>query len=81
MMREFKSTNQELGSFIVSIYVLGYAFGLLLIASLSELCGRLPVHHVCNVLFAIFTIAYALATTLKCSSDYVSLKTSLDHVH
>jgi len=65
MMREFGSTNQELGSFVVSIYVLGYAFGPLVIAPLSELYGRLPVYHVCNILFVIFTIACALATNLN----------------
>ncbi len=65
MMREFKSTNQELGSFVVSIYVLGYAFGPLIVAPLSELYGRLPVYHVCNILFVVFTIACALATNLN----------------
>ena len=27
VMREFGSTNALLGSFVVSIYILGYAFG------------------------------------------------------
>jgi hypothetical protein len=27
VMREFHSTNETLGSFVVSIYLLGFAFG------------------------------------------------------
>lgn len=64
-MREFESTNHELGAFSVSIYILGYAFGPLLIAPLSELYGRLPLYHVCNGLFVVLTIACALATNLN----------------
>ena len=65
VMSEFDSTNIELASFVVSIYVLGYAFGPLLIAPLSELYGRLVIYHSCNVLFVIFTVACALATNLN----------------
>ena len=65
VMTEFKSTNQELASFVVSVYVLGYAFGPLLIAPLSELYGRVPVYHVCNILFIIFTVACGLSSNLN----------------
>lgn len=65
VMTEFKSDNEQLASFVVSIYILGYAFGPLAVAPLSELYGRLPVYHVCNVLFVIFTIACALASNLN----------------
>lgn len=65
VMREFHSTNIELGSFVVSVYVLGYAFGPLLIAPLSELYGRLYLYHACNVLFVIFTVACAVSSSLK----------------
>ncbi|KAG6994163.1 hypothetical protein G7Y79_00046g082140 [Physcia stellaris] len=65
VMSEFESTNIVLASFVVSIYVLGYAFGPLIIAPLSELYGRLVIYHACNVLFVIFTIACALATNLN----------------
>jgi multidrug resistance protein len=61
VMREFKSTNQTIASFVVSVYVLGYAIGPLIIAPLSELYGRLVIYHACNVLFIIFTIACAVA--------------------
>ena len=64
-MREFHSSNLTLASFVVSVYVLGYAIGPLVIAPLSELYGRLPVYHVCNVLFVVFTVACAVSTNLN----------------
>lgn len=65
VMSEFKSTNTQLASFVVSVYVLGYAFGPLIIAPLSELYGRLIVYHVCNVMFVIMTIACAVSSNLS----------------
>lgn len=80
VMTEFKSTNVELASFVVSVYILGmsivtfairwlinlgYAIGPLIIGPLSELYGRLPIYHTCNVLFVIFTIACAVSTNLN----------------
>ncbi|UNI16205.1 hypothetical protein JDV02_002665 [Purpureocillium takamizusanense] len=64
VMADFGSTNQEIASFIVSVYVVGYCFGPLLIAPLSELYGRAPLYQVCNVLFVIFSVACALAPNL-----------------
>ncbi|TLS29408.1 hypothetical protein PpBr36_01489 [Pyricularia pennisetigena] len=65
LLQEFKITNTELGSFVVSIYVLGYAFGPLVIAPLSEIYGRSIVYHVCNVGFVAFVIACAVAPTIE----------------
>lgn len=64
-MVEFHSTNEQLASFIVSVYLLGYCFGPLVIAPLSELYGRLPLYNVCNVIFVVFNIACAKAPTLS----------------
>lgn len=61
IMREFKVTDGTIGSFIVSIYIVGYAIGPLLIAPMSEVYGRLPIYHICNVLFCVWTLACALA--------------------
>jgi len=44
---------------VVSVYILGYAAGPLIVAPCSEIYGRLPVYHVTNVLFVIFTICCA----------------------
>jgi multidrug resistance protein len=65
LMREFKSANRELAAFVVSVYVLGFAFGPLLMAPLSEIYGRMPVYNCCNLLFVIFLVACALAPTLE----------------
>ncbi|KAH7353966.1 benomyl/methotrexate resistance protein [Plectosphaerella cucumerina] len=64
LMREFESRSTTLASFVVSVFVLGFAAGPLLCAPLSEIYGRLPVYHVCNVLFVIFNIACAVAPNM-----------------
>ncbi|KAJ9650227.1 hypothetical protein H2198_010465 [Neophaeococcomyces mojaviensis] len=64
IMRDFKSTDETIGSFIVSIYILGYAIGPLAIAPLSEVYGRMIVYHVCNILFVVWTMACALAPNM-----------------
>lgn len=65
VLEDFHSNNQQLGSFVVSVYVLGYAFGPLIIAPLSEIYGRLVIYHVCNVLFVILTVACAVSSNLN----------------
>lgn len=64
VMREFDSTSETLSAFVVSVYLLGFAFGPLVIAPLSELYGRRLVYHVTNVFFLVFTIACAVANSL-----------------
>ena len=44
---------------------MGLVFGPLVIGPASELYGRLPVYHVANVLFIIFSIACALSSNLQ----------------
>ncbi|KAL3423569.1 hypothetical protein PVAG01_05316 [Phlyctema vagabunda] len=62
VLRDFHSTNKDLGTFIVSVYLLGYAFGPLVIAPLSELYGRVPLYHANTLLFLLFNIACAKST-------------------
>lgn len=64
LMRDFESTNSELAAFVMSVYVLGFAFGPMILAPLSEMWGRVPVYHVCNIFFLAFTIACAVAPSL-----------------
>ncbi|RMD43858.1 hypothetical protein DV735_g1188, partial [Chaetothyriales sp. CBS 134920] len=64
VMEEFNNKSETIGSFVVSIYLLGYAIGPLLLAPMSELYGRLPLYHSCNILFAIWTLACALAPNM-----------------
>lgn len=56
VMTAFRSNNEQLATFVVSVYILGFAFGPLAIAPLSEMYGRLPVYHISNLLFIILTI-------------------------
>ncbi|KAK3361934.1 major facilitator superfamily domain-containing protein [Lasiosphaeria ovina] len=65
LMHEFQSDNLELASFVVSVYVLGFAAGPLVIAPLSEIYGRLVVYHACNIGFVAFLVGCALAPTLN----------------
>lgn len=65
VMTTFHSTNETLGAFVTSVYLLGYVFGPLLLAPLSELYGRSIVYNVCNFIFLIFNIACALANNLS----------------
>lgn len=59
VMAEFHTTSNLLATFVVSVFVLGFAFGPLLIAPLSEMYGRIPIYHTCNILFVLFTIGCA----------------------
>lgn len=60
---DFKTTNVNVGSLIVNIYFLGFALSPLVIPSLSEMHGRLPIYHTCNFLFVSFIIAGSLSRT------------------
>ncbi|KAI2616724.1 major facilitator superfamily domain-containing protein [Hypoxylon sp. NC1633] len=62
---EFHSSNPVIASLVVSVYLLGFAAGPLVLAPLSELYGRLPVYHVSNVGFIAFTVACALAPNIN----------------
>ena len=61
--KEFHSDNILLAGFVVSVYVLGYASGPLVIAPLSELYGRCWVYNISNIIFVIFSIACAVSTS------------------
>ncbi|MCJ1441759.1 MAG: hypothetical protein MMC23_002251 [Stictis urceolatum] len=65
VMSDFDSSSLLLSSFVVSVYVLGYAAGPIFIAPLSELYGRRALYNVTNVLFIVFTIACAVAGDLS----------------
>ena len=50
---------------VTTIYVLAYVFGPLIIAPLSELYGRLPLYHVWNTVYLVFSIACAVAGSMS----------------
>ncbi|EKG15179.1 Major facilitator superfamily [Macrophomina phaseolina MS6] len=61
---EFGITSSITAALTVSIYLLGFAFGPLVIAPLSEHFGRLPVYRVCTVITVAFLIGCAQAKNL-----------------
>lgn len=63
-MQEFRSTSLEIASFVVSVYILGFAFGPLFMAPLSELYGRLYVYHASMLGFVVFVVACAVAPSM-----------------
>ncbi|KAF4632800.1 hypothetical protein G7Y89_g5324 [Cudoniella acicularis] len=45
VMQDFHSNNELLASFVVSVFVLGFGAGPMILAPLSEMYGRLPVYY------------------------------------
>lgn len=73
VLSDFKSTDALLGSFVVSIYILGYAIGPIVIAPLSEMYGRRWIYHTTNVLFSTLTVACAVSSNLSMLIGFRSL--------
>lgn len=63
-MADFDNSSTILATFVVSVYILGFAFGPLLVAPWSEYSGRSVVYNTTNFLFFIFNISSALAPSL-----------------
>ncbi|RJE25315.1 Major Facilitator Superfamily [Aspergillus sclerotialis] len=58
---EFNITNSTVATFTVTIYLLGFALGPLVIAPLSELYGRLWIYHCSSLVYFAFTLGCALS--------------------
>jgi MFS family permease len=63
--REFRNDNDIVGSMTVSIYLLGYVVGPIIIAPLSETYGRKPVLTSANAFFCLWQIGCALAPNIE----------------
>ncbi|PBP26621.1 hypothetical protein BUE80_DR002411, partial [Diplocarpon rosae] len=61
VMEDFDTRSSTFATFVVSIFVLGFACGPLILAPLSELYGRVIIYNITNVLFLCFTIMCALS--------------------
>ncbi len=64
ILAHFNSTDQTLGSFVTTVFLLGYTFGPILIAPLSEMYGRAILYKVCMFLFISFNVACAVSNSL-----------------
>lgn len=65
LMKEFNTKSEDLETFVVSIFVLGFACGPLLLAPLSEMYGRVIIYNVTNVLFLVFTLLCGVSQNLS----------------
>ena len=64
-MRDLHETSQELGSFMITIYILGFAIGPLFLAPLSELYGRYPVVTISSWFFNAWILGCSFATSMS----------------
>ncbi|KAL2132749.1 hypothetical protein VTI74DRAFT_3404 [Chaetomium olivicolor] len=64
VMVSLGSDDSSLASFVVSVYVIGFAVGPLLAAPVSELYGRAIVYHLSNVLLLGCTVGCALSVNV-----------------
>ncbi|RMZ73939.1 Major facilitator superfamily domain general substrate transporter [Pyrenophora seminiperda CCB06] len=64
VMRAFHEKSLTISAFVVSVYLLGFAIGPLIIAPMSEMYGRRPLYNISNVLFVIFNIACAVSNSM-----------------
>lgn len=63
-MDDFHVSNPSLIPLLISIHVIGFATGPLLIAPLSEVYGRVPLTHASNVVFVFASILCATSVNL-----------------
>ncbi|RLL95262.1 hypothetical protein CFD26_104670 [Aspergillus turcosus] len=64
VIESFHITSQSLASFVVSIYLVGFAVGPLVLGPLSEIYGRLRIYQACNAVFIVWNIACAVAPNI-----------------
>lgn len=62
LAEEFYITDSTIKAMTVSLYVLGFALGPLVLAPLSELYGRLVIYYFCNVVYFAFTVGCTFST-------------------
>ena len=61
LLHDLHSSSSALASFTVSVYILGYCIGPLLIAPLSEVYGRAIILHVANILYLVTAVVCAVS--------------------
>ncbi|KAH6959616.1 major facilitator superfamily domain-containing protein [Ilyonectria sp. MPI-CAGE-AT-0026] len=64
LAHDFSITDSKIMVLTVSVYMLGFAIGPLLVAPMSELHGRFWIYNICNVCFLTMNIGCAAAPNL-----------------
>lgn len=65
LMHDLHSASPSLASLTVSVYILGYCIGPLLIAPLSEVYGRAIILHAANLVYLITAVVCAVSKSLS----------------
>ncbi|KAH8788467.1 major facilitator superfamily domain-containing protein [Diaporthe sp. PMI_573] len=65
IMAEFGTDSSLLATFVVSVYFLGFAFGPLVVAPMSEIHGRVYVYHSGNIAFTLLSVGAALSVNMN----------------
>ncbi|KAJ6135905.1 hypothetical protein N7512_001065 [Penicillium capsulatum] len=64
IMKEFHSSNDEIGTLVVTIELLGTGVGPILMGPMSEVVGRRIIYNCANVGFSAFSLGCALTPSL-----------------
>ncbi|KAL2162333.1 hypothetical protein VTH06DRAFT_7246 [Thermothelomyces fergusii] len=64
LVQEFGVESSTTKTFVMSVYILGFAFGPLVIAPLSEIYGRSPLYNAGTALFTVFSICAAVSKNI-----------------
>lgn len=64
MQADLNASSQPIVTLGITTYLIGLAIGSVIVAPLSEMCGRRPVYMVSMLLFTLLIIPCGLATTI-----------------
>ncbi|KAE8553969.1 hypothetical protein EYB25_002507 [Talaromyces marneffei] len=64
-MQDFHSTSSVLSTFVVSVFIVGFILGPLVLSPASEVYGRLPVTHAANIAFLVASILCAVSVNIS----------------
>lgn len=70
VLEDFHSTSSALSSFMVSVYIMGFALGPLILSPLSECYGRSPITHASNIVFSVSFILCAVSVNMPMLIDF-----------
>lgn len=62
--REFHTSSPSIASLLISVHVIGYIAGPLILSPLSEMYGRRPLLHGSNVAFVVATVICMLSVDI-----------------
>lgn len=64
VLKDFHSTNSAIASLMVSVFIIGFAIGPLVLSPMSEIYGRMPITHIANVTFLVASLVCAVAVDI-----------------